>query len=979
MKYFAFISYKRENEDWAKWFQNELENYHLPSSLNGRADINLSGLPKEFRKEFRPVFRDIDELKAGNLPEQIYKALEDSLNLVVICSHLLADDEEAKWVNKEITDFIDIRKKVGADGVKHIFPFIVDGVPHAGDERECFPKAFRVLSDDRELIGGNVNEGGNVTDDTRERAFVKVLAGMLPGIEFRDLWDRYEQDKIKKEREEKEQKDRLLILQSRFIAEKATKLVDEGDSYLAQRLLLEVLPKNVDNSTDRPLATEAESVLRSAVMYNSAILKDYRSCVNSVLCSPNGKMIVSASGGADGHDSLRISSCETGKHIWSPIELGNCGVNCGVQFATFNHDGNLIVTASGEDIRIWNVATRTQIGKPIIGHNLYLTTVSFSPDGKRIVSASHDKTIRIWDVETGKQIGRPLEGHTDHVCSAFFNPNDGKLIVSASRDGTIRIWDSYSGRQIGNPLDGDSLGVNYAEFSYDGKRIVSASNDGTVRIWDALTGFQIGKPLEGHTGHVNSAVFSHDGKRVVSASDDGTIRIWDAFSLKQVGATLVGHTKRVSFAAFCMERDRCIISASHDETVRIWDVATGNKKGWWYRSGVIAFSSDGRRIVSIEGPNRLSMKIWDGMTATQVGQDLIGHTGNINTVAFSPDNKFIISTSVDNTLRIWDANTGVQIGKTLKGHAGNVRFAEFSHDGKLIVSASEDRTVRIWNFNTGMLLLSPLEGHSKLLLFAMFSPNNRFVVSVSADCTMRIWDVINGTQVGNPLEGHTDTILSISFSKDSNSLASASKDGTVRVWDIHTGKLIGKSLVGHTFWVYSAVFNHDGSRIVSASADKTIRLWDVATCKQIGSPLCGHTEGVDSASFSPDSRYIISHSGDNTIRIWDTSTGLQVGPLLVIDEGLVCSAAFIPDHKYLNTELLNNSKRLWYEYSSWNMSQRRSIVSFDSDGRRIVAASSDGTIRIWDFPSLQNLINQTRERFKDYPLSPEEKRNYYLE
>ena len=179
-KYFAFISYKREDEDWAKWFQNELENYHLPSTLNGRKDINFEELPKQFR----PVFRDIDELKAGNLPEQIYSALKDSLNLVVICSHLLADDDEAKWVNKEISDFIEIGEREGADNVRHIFPFIIDGIPHAGDERECFPKVLRKLSEEQERIGGNVNEGGDVTDESRDRAFVKVLAGMLPDSVF---------------------------------------------------------------------------------------------------------------------------------------------------------------------------------------------------------------------------------------------------------------------------------------------------------------------------------------------------------------------------------------------------------------------------------------------------------------------------------------------------------------------------------------------------------------------------------------------------------------------------------------------------------------------------------------------------------------------------------------------------------------------------------------------------------------------------
>ena len=95
-KYYAFISYKREDEEWAKWFQNELANYHLPSKLD-----EIENLPKEFR----PVFRDVDELKAGNLPEQISQALETSMHLVVICSPRSAKSD---WVNKEIYEFIEI-------------------------------------------------------------------------------------------------------------------------------------------------------------------------------------------------------------------------------------------------------------------------------------------------------------------------------------------------------------------------------------------------------------------------------------------------------------------------------------------------------------------------------------------------------------------------------------------------------------------------------------------------------------------------------------------------------------------------------------------------------------------------------------------------------------------------------------------------------------------------------------------------------
>lgn len=351
-KYFAFISYKREDEEWAKWFQNELENYHLPSTLNGRTDITdiLEEIPEAFRppkKDFRPVFRDIDELKAGNLPEQIYNALQDSLNLVVICSHRLADDEEAKWVNKEIHDFIDIGRNEGTDNIKNIFPFIVDGVPHAGDERECFPKVLRELSTEQERIGGNVNEGGNVSDENRERAFVKVLAGMLPEkVTFDLLWDRYDRDKKAREVKEKEQRDGLLIAQSRFIAEKANDLINKGDFYTARLLALKALPNKLKRP-NRPCVVEANIALRKACQKEEAILR--------------------------GHSSE-------------------------VTYASFSSDDHRIVSASKDrTIRIWDVATGIQLGETLEGHSGNVNSAFFSPDGKRIVSASNDKTIKVWE------------------------------------------------------------------------------------------------------------------------------------------------------------------------------------------------------------------------------------------------------------------------------------------------------------------------------------------------------------------------------------------------------------------------------------------------------------------------------------------------------------------------------------------------------------------------------------------------------
>jgi WD40 repeat protein len=118
------------------------------------------------------------------------------------------------------------------------------------------------------------------------------------------------------------------------------------------------------------------------------------------------------------------------------------------------------------------------------GHADQVTSVAFSPDGKSIVSGSHDTTVHIWHVETGAALREPLEGHTDQVTSVAFSP-DGKRIVSGSYDNTVRIWDGETGAALREPLEGHTDWVTSVAFSPEGKRIVSGSYDKTVRIWHA--------------------------------------------------------------------------------------------------------------------------------------------------------------------------------------------------------------------------------------------------------------------------------------------------------------------------------------------------------------------------------------------------------------------------------------------------------------------------------------------------------------
>jgi len=588
-KYFAFISYKREDEEWAVWFHHELENYHLPATLNGRSDLPT---------EFRPVFRDIDELKAGNLPEQIYNALATSAYLIVICS---PNSAKSKWVNKEIRDFIEIGKSKNIDNVRNIFPFIVDGRPHSQNgAEECFPQALRDLSEEHEQVGGNVNESG------RDKAFVKVLAGMLPNVAFDELWNRYERDKAEEERKKREEMDRTLISQSRLVAEKAISLAKE-DSYFSRLLALDVLPKDLENP-NRPYTAEAEKALRNACFLNNTKLKGHSDDVYYATFSPDGKQIASA-------------SCD-------------------------------------KTIRIWNVIDGSVL-KVLKGHLDWVRFVAYSPDGKRIVSSSDDKTIKIWDVDSGKEL-LTMTGHKERVNTVVFD-GEGVKILSSSNDNTAIVWDAVSGKSL-MVLSGHEAGINTAFYSPDGKWIVTASDDGTIRIWDTDNGEQK-IILKGHTNNVFCATFSPDSKMIASGSADETIRMWDFCSQKEI-KELNGHSGIVFSVSFDSKGQR-IVSSYWDNTIKIWNVSTGEKIGELIGHSRVTrsafFSSDDKRIVSSSKDK--TIRIWD---VDDKKEKLMLRDGSIhiNHVGFSPDGKWFVSAS--KKISLWDANSG-QLAYSYKG------------------------------------------------------------------------------------------------------------------------------------------------------------------------------------------------------------------------------------------------------------------------------------------------------------------------
>ena len=623
-KYYAFISYKREDEEWAAWLQHEFEHYRLPSTLNGRPDLPT---------EFGPIFRDVDELSAGNLPAQIHEALKASAHLIVVCSPLSAQSE---WVNKEVSDFIEIGRRKGIDNIDNIFPFIVEGTPHAARAaEECFPAILRDLPASRERIGGNVNETG------RDKAFIKTLAGMLR-IRFDELWQRYEKEKIEEERRKREERNRLQLIQSRFLAEKATDLADRGDSYLARLLALQALPKRLGDPEDRPYCPEAEAALRVADGKRSAIIRGHTDSVNSVALSPDGKFIVSASG----DKTIRVWNVESGIEICCLT-----GHTYSVNSVALSLDGKFIVSASGDKtVRVWNVESGIEIHK-LEGHTRRVIAAVFSPNEKLIISGSSDKTLRIWDIENRTKAYK-LEGHCKPLTSVSLSP-DGKLIISASHDKTIRIWNIESGRSIYKFTKPSYSYSIFVAFSPNGKLIASVLQDNkTLCIWNMHKAKEI-CILEGHIDSISSIAFSPDGKQIASASRDKTVRIWDVKTGKEV-YKLEGHADSISSVAFSPDGKQ-IASASYDKTIRIWDVETG------------------KEIYKFEVQIKL-----------------------IFSVAFNLDGTQIVFASLDGIIWIWNVETGKEIYR-IEGHDSPVKSATFSPNGRQVLFAS-DKVIWICTF-----------------------------------------------------------------------------------------------------------------------------------------------------------------------------------------------------------------------------------------------------------------------------------------
>ncbi|WP_326771167.1 AAA family ATPase (plasmid) [Streptomyces sp. NBC_01591] len=714
--------------------------------------------------------------------------------------------------------------------------------------------------------------------------------------------------------------------------------------------------------------------------------------VNAVACTVVDGRPVAVTGGQD--ETVRVWDLITGCPVGEPLTGHTGGVRA---VACTVVDGRAVAVTGDYDrtVRVWDLTTGRQIGKPFTGHTDRVNAVACTVlDGRPVaVTGSgdsihrtevNDTTVRVWDLTTGRQIGKPFTGHTDDVNAVACTVLDGRPVaVTGSEDHTVRVWDLATGRQIGEPLTGHTDRVHAVACTVlDGHPIaVTGDQDCTVRVWDLTTGQQVGEPLTGHTETVLTVACTVlDGRPVAVTGAHDAVRVWDLSTDRPVGEPLTGHTDWVNAVACTVLDGRPVaVTGSRDRTVRVWDLTTGHPIGeplTGHTYGVSAVACtvlDGHPIAVTRSED--ARRMWDLTTGHPIGAPPTGHTDTVYTVLEGR----LVAVSVttwegSTTVRVWDLTTGRQIGEPLTARTHYPRrLGSAAHsvactvlDGHPIaITGGGDYAVRVWDLATGRQIGAPPTGHTGTVYTVACTVLDGRPVAVTGgqDCTVRVWDLATGRQIGEPLTGHTDDVSAVACTVlDGRPVAvTGSYDHTVRVWDLTTGHPIGEPLIGHTYDVNAVACTVlDGHPIaVTGGQDCTMRVWDLTTGRPIGEPLTGHTHGVTVVACTVlDGSPVAVTGSEDAVRVWDLATGRQIGePLTGHTEMVLTVACTVLDGSPVAvTGSYDHTVRVWDLTTGHPIGEPLTghthgvtvVTCTVLDGSPVAVTGSEDVVRVWD-------------------------------
>ena len=616
------------------------------------------------------------------------------------------------------------------------------------------------------------------------------------------------------------------------------------------------------------------------------------------------------------------------------------------------------------------------------GHSAAVDSISFNNTGAKFVSASYDKLLRIWSTYDGKRLA-DLEGHAHYVRCVSWSP-DGKTIISGGDDQELFVWDAYAKlerQEDKHQMLREHNGWIYCiDWSCDGKQFASGDSKGIICIWNYEYSNKavLYEKIQAHSREVKGLAWSPINKNIfVSGSSDGELKLWtggkEVLSLGNMGLGIPalgwspdGKMLAVGIGRMLyiwsieleekLEKARIVeklaiseqtitrlvwandfIAVAEDEKLSILSLRGIYNNGIWnkkeqysieivlgHKSLIqgLAWSEQEKKLIT--GADDSSMRIWKARNpwwnndwscvCAIESTDL-----PVRCVTWDKNSNEIVAGYDDNVLRKWDVNEERCIG-IFKGHTNRVKCVDWR--GRYIASGANDSVVRIWDSKTGECLNYMDQHKGPVNCVQWFSDGER-IVSGSDDNTLIIWNYITDEKV--KLEGHDDKVYCVALSADEQVLASGSNDRTIRFWNTQTGtqleemNILPGNGVGHKAQIRDMVWSHykNFPMLVSGSNDKRLICWKQEENKKWKqeSVLTGHDDFVYCLSWCPESTYLVSGSTDNTLWIWNVEKEEKI---------------------YRMTEHTN------YAHG----------VSWSLDGKYIASASCDGSVIIWDVKKL---------------------------